>query len=68
MIIFKKIINPIKCKFGYHKYYVDKELTSWSRRLGCKNCKSFFGMNDDARVVIPWDDDLEQMYKEIGVL
>ena len=68
MIISEKIINPIKCKFGYHKYYLIKELTPWSRKLGCKNCQSFFGMNDSVQSVIPWDSDLEEMYKKIGVL
>lgn len=62
------IISKIKCYLGYHKYYVFKELTPWSRKLGCKCCDKFFGMNDDSRVVIAWDRELENLYKLIGVL
>ncbi len=66
-MIFEKI-KRIKCFLGYHKYYVAKELTIYSRKIGCKNCGKFFGMNDDSRIVIPWDKDLEELYKRIGVL
>jgi hypothetical protein len=68
MIISEKLIKPIKCKLGYHNYYLDKELTSWSRKIGCKNCRVFFGMNDDIQSVITWYSYLEEMYKTIGVL
>lgn len=58
-------IKKIKCKFGFHKYYVIKELASWSRKIGCKSCDKCFGMNDNVRVVIPWDRALEELYKTI---
>jgi hypothetical protein len=67
MKIIKKL-KRIKCRLGYHKYFLVKELTPWSRKIGCKHCGTFFGMNDDAKVVLPWDSDLEQMYKTIGVI
>jgi hypothetical protein len=60
------ILNRIKCRLGYHKYYVMKELNPWSRKLGCKNCNCCFGMNDDSKTVIAWDYELEQLYKIIG--
>lgn len=67
MIISEKI-KRIKCKFGYHKYFLVQELTSWSRKIGCKNCSKLFGMNDNVKIVIEWDKDLEEMYKRVGVL
>lgn len=65
-MIISEIFKRIKCILGYHKYYVMKELTSWSRKLGCKNCNCCFAMNDDCRVVIAWDGELEKLYKIIG--
>ena len=50
-----------------HRFYRVKELTSWSRKIGCRRCGRCFGMNDDVRAIIPWDDELEAMYKTIGI-
>lgn len=52
--------------FG-HKFFVVKRLTVWSRKIGCWRCGQCFGMNDDARAIIPWDDELEAMYELIGI-
>lgn len=67
MIISEKL-KMLKCRIGYHKYYLVQELNLWSRKIGCRNCNRYFGMNDDSRCVIDWDKDLEQMYKKIGVI
>jgi hypothetical protein len=64
----KEQIKQIKCYFGYHKYYLVLKLTPWSRKIACKNCCKCFGMNDDTQSVIPWDDELEDLYKIMGKL
>ena len=59
------MIKRIKCALGRHKYYVAKELTPWSRKVGCRGCKKMFAMNDDAQIMLPWDDDFENLYREL---
>ena len=62
--MFRKLL----CRLGRHDYYLVQRLTPHSRKLGCSRCGRFFGMNDDARAVIDWTADLEEMYRLIGVL
>jgi hypothetical protein len=50
-----------------HDFFLIKRLTSWSRKIGCRRCGRCFGMNDDARAVIPWDYELEETYQMMGV-
>ncbi len=61
-----KLINRIKCFFGRHKFYVILEIDYCNRRVGCRNCEGEWGMNDNVKAFIRWDDDLEIMYKLIG--
>lgn len=62
------MIKKLKCLLGYHDFYTIKELTEWSRKIGCKNCNKHFAMHDEMRMVLPWDDDFERLYKVLGVL
>lgn len=61
-------MKKILCFLLGHKYFLIRELTEQSRQIGCWRCKCKFGMNDDVRAVIPWDSELENMYKTIGVI
>lgn len=60
-------MKPLVCYLLGHKFVLVKKLTPHSRKLGCTRCRQMFGMNDDARAVIPWDHELEAMYALIGV-
>lgn len=62
------MIKRLKCLFGYHKYFVLIELTKWTRKLGCRNCKKCFAMNDSVGVIVPWDEDFERLYRQHGIL
>ncbi|HFL3398939.1 TPA: hypothetical protein ACG3NN_002843 [Legionella pneumophila] len=62
------MIAKIKCLFGYHAFYTIKELTLWSRKIGCKRCNKQYAMHDDLKIILPWDEDFERLYKELGVL
>jgi hypothetical protein len=56
------MLNKIKCFFGYHDYFVVSNLTSYSRQIACHECKRLFAMNDDVEVVVPWDENFEELY------
>lgn len=60
-------MNDLLCFFFGHKYFVAQELKSYSRRMCCKRCSRSFAMNDDVRVLVPWDASFHKMYEEHGV-
>jgi hypothetical protein len=60
-------VKRLICAIFGHRFVLVRELTPHSRRIACTRCKQHFGMNDDARAVIPWDIELENMYRVIGV-
>ena len=57
----------IWCMLFGHKYFLIRNLTSWSRKIGCHRCNKRFAMNDDVRVVLGWDEDFEKLYKDMGI-
>ncbi len=61
-----RLIKRILCLFGYHKYFLIKELRPYSRKIGCKYCKKQFMMNDDCKCVLEWDQDFEDLEKRIS--
>jgi len=58
----------LRCALIGHRYFVEKELTQYSRKLGCRNCRKKFAMNDDVESLLNWDDDFDRLYKDHGVL
>lgn len=61
------MIKKLVCWVVGHDYFLIKKLTRQSRKLGCRRCNKCFGMNDDVRAVIDWDQDCENMYELMGV-
>lgn len=53
--------------FG-HKYRIHSVLNEGARKLVCARCAEKFAMHDATKSVIPWDSELEELYKEGGVL
>lgn len=60
------ILKQIFCFLTTHKYRVVQYFSAQSRRVYCDRCHSDWGMNDDARALIPWDWELAQMYRNHG--
>lgn len=57
------LIQYLKCKFTYmHDYYSLEQLSTSTKKIGCRYCKRIFAMNYDVNVVLPWDTDLEEFY------
>ena len=62
--MFERIICAI---FG-HEYMVEKRFNEATRKVGCTRCNRKWGMNDNVRAFIPWDSELEELYKPGGLL
>jgi hypothetical protein len=60
------MFERIVCALFSHKYIVQMRFSSTSRKVGCTRCNMSWGMNDDARALIPWDQELEDVYKILG--
>lgn len=58
-------MNRLKCFLFGHQLYVVQELTQSSRRVACSRCKKSWGLNDDLRTIVEWDDDLERLYTDV---
>jgi hypothetical protein len=59
------IWNRIKHFFGVHKYYKIKRLSGDSHLLGCELCTKRFAMNTNVKILIDWDQELEDFYFKI---
>ena len=56
----------VLCWIFGHEYQVAQEFEAWSRRVVCPCCHGDWGMNDNVRAFIPWDEELADMYRSFG--
>lgn len=63
----KHLIERLLCAVLGHRYVVEIEFCT-SRKVGCTRCHCKWGMHDDTRSFIPWDSELEALYREQGKL
>ena len=61
-----KLLWRVRCWFGMHDYYEVRRLNMWSHLMGCKNCPNLWGMNTQARALIPWTMELEEHHRFMG--
>ena len=55
------------CLLFGHKWFVEKEFTPDTRKVGCHRCGKRWGMNDRLGILVQWDDELEDFYAIDGV-
>lgn len=56
-------IIKLFCFLGVHKsLYVVRKLKYTSRLIGCRECKRYFGMNDEVQAVLPFDEEMYDLY------
>ena len=60
------MIERLLCAVLSHKYIVQRVFSATSRQVGCTRCGREWGMHDTTRSLIPWDGDLEDMYRSFG--
>lgn len=58
-------MKKIVCKLFGHKYKLFRNVSPTIRELECERCKKIFGMNDDAKVVLPMDFELWNLHNNI---
>lgn len=66
--MFVKMFVKMLCLFFGHKLQIHTILNEGARKLVCVRCNSKFAMHDATKSVIPWDSELEELYKEGGIL
>lgn len=57
-------INWVKCKLGFHDFYVVRNLSEVAQKIACRRCHRMWGLNHKIRAIIPWDREIESFYEE----
>jgi hypothetical protein len=61
------MFNRLLCwMFGHRQMYVHQTFGPGSRRIKCDACGGDWGMCDAVQIVLPWDRDMEDLYRRIG--
>jgi hypothetical protein len=58
----------IICYLFGHKYRLQKRISNTIREIKCKRCGLEFGMNDDVKTVLPLDNELRKLHKELTII
>lgn len=61
------MIERIICGILGHRYVCEIEFGT-SRKVGCTRCGKKWGMHDATKSFIPWDKEIEEMYRIQGKL
>jgi hypothetical protein len=56
----------LTCLLLGHRYYVVQEFSLRQRRIFCERCRIDLAMNDSVKVVVDWDSEFAQMYRDFG--
>lgn len=60
-------MKKLFCRIFGHKYRVVQKFTGLtSLRIKCVRCGGDWGISYSAKAIIPWDLELEEMYKRFG--
>ncbi len=62
------IVERLICAVAGHRYVVERELTSYARKVGCTRCSRQWAMHDPTKSFVPWDGEFEELYKPDGLL
>ena len=60
------MFEQLMCAIFGHKYVVLRRFNHGARQVGCTRCKCEWGMHDGTRSFVPWDGELERMYRAFG--
>jgi hypothetical protein len=60
------LLRHILCRFGHHRQLDVIQTFGSAQRIGCPDCGRQFGIHHGMRSIVPWDSDLEQMYRDFG--
>jgi len=61
-------MRKLMCMVLGHKYQIVERFTPAMRHIKCTRCGEHWGMNDDVRALVPWDEELEELGRDSKVL
>lgn len=63
------MLQWLKCRFPWpysrHQYEVIETYDHMTRKLKCRACGKYFAMSDRYMGILPWDDAIEQITRDI---
>jgi len=59
------VLAAVCLGFG-HKYKVTRRITKSIAELQCPRCKKEFGINTTAQALLPMDDELRSLHRELS--
>lgn len=60
------IIDRIRCRLGFHRALNVIQSFGAAQHIGCPRCGREMGIHHGVGAVIPWEPDLEQLYRDAG--
>jgi hypothetical protein len=61
-----RFVKRWHCACTNHRFNVVRQLSPDSQKLECLRCGSMFAINHYCRVILPWDDEIEKLYKDLN--
>jgi hypothetical protein len=59
-----KVLKKLICALFGHRYVLQRVFSPTSRKVGCSRCGKEWGMSDNTHTLLPWDDEMEQTYRD----
>lgn len=61
------MIKKILCRIFKHNFKVIQTFKHVHvQRLRCQRCKKDFAINHNIKAMLPWDEELEELYRALG--
>lgn len=60
LMVFIKINT---CLLFFHKLITIKNFSITNRLVYCKRCSVYFGMEDSLKILLPWDEEMDELHK-----
>lgn len=61
-----KLLQRLRCRLGFHGGLNVIQSFGSAEHIGCPRCGRQMGIHHGMRAVIPWESDLEQLYRDMG--
>lgn len=62
------LLRRLTCRVVGHDYTISRRINRNTRQLKCPRCRGLWAMHDPTRSVVPWTQEIEEMYAPGGPL
>ena len=62
-----RILGWLLCRVGKHKWTYVQRLSTYAHRVSCARCGRTWAVHTALQIVLPWDGELRDFYREMGV-